>query len=576
MKKMCNWFIHKASMQKKLLISYMILVSIPLLILGMHSFSAANKNLFKQTEETMDNNLNRMCQEADAIFQREMDFTKYLAYNLEFRETLEQNAYNGSAIAQSLNKTVEPVFWYFITSDENLKMIKIVTPYTSADIGSFLESSQAYEDTQWYRRHEKDFNTEWTVEEDGKLYATRTILDTATTSRRIGVLRAEFYLNRMLEPFDTMDYLDNGIIIKDGDNQVIYTKTVADDELQKKIEAYIDGEQEEQSVSDKEYILKEASLEKVDWKIYYFIDRNTISEQIYSIIVSTIVIVMVCVVLILIAIGILSRVISQRILKLQDQAERIADGDLQNPCHTADTDEVGMVTNSLGRMTVQLDTMINEVYKIEIEKKESELKALQAQMNPHFLYNCLSGIKWKALKKGDDDISEITGLLAKFYRTALNNGQQITTVKSELENIRAYIEIQKKMHEEPFEVEYRIDENGLECCMPNFLLQPLVENAVKHGIDYMEEPGTGKIIVQFEKEPGMLIFSIYNNGPLIELEMVEKLLNEQGKGYGIHNIKERLELYYGGAGEIKANVTGGEYTCFTVKIPDALPKENCR
>lgn len=185
-------------------------------------------------------------------------------------------------------------------------------------------------------------------------------------------------------------------------------------------------------------------MEKVDWKIYYFIDRNTISEQIYSIIFSTIIVVLICVGLTLVVIGVLSRVIGQRILQLRDQAERIANGDLQNPCHTTDTDEVGMVTNSLGRMTVQLDSMINEVYKMEIEKKESELRALQAQMNPHFLYNCLSGIKWKALRKGDDDISDITGLLAKFYRTALNNGQQITTVSSELENIRAYIEIQKK------------------------------------------------------------------------------------------------------------------------------------
>lgn len=426
----------------------------------------------------------------------------------------------------------------------------------------------------WYKKHEKDFNTEWTVEEDGKLYATRTILDTATTSRRIGVLRAEFYLNRILEPFDTMDYLDNGIVIKDGNGQVIYTKKIADEQMEQKIEVYIGENPEDASVLNKEYILKEASMEKVDWKIYYFIDRNTISEQIYSIIFSTIIVVLICVGLTLVVIGVLSRVIGQRILQLRDQAERIANGDLQNPCHTTDTDEVGMVTNSLGRMTVQLDSMINEVYKMEIEKKESELRALQAQMNPHFLYNCLSGIKWKALRKGDDDISDITGLLAKFYRTALNNGQQITTVSSELENIRAYIEIQKKMHEEPFEVEYRIDESGLECCMPNFLLQPLVENAMKHGIDYMEEPDTGKIIVEFCRKPEQLVFSIYNNGPLIELEMVEKLLNEQGKGYGIHNIKERLELYYGALGSLEVKVTDAKYTCFTVKMPDTLQKKN--
>ena len=147
-------------------------------------------------------------------------------------------------------------------------------------------------------------------------------------------------------------------------------------------------------------------------------------------------------------------------------------------------------------------------------------------------------------------------------------------MSSELENIRAYIEIQKKMHEEPFEVEYRIDESGLECCMPNFLLQPLVENAMKHGIDYMEEPDTGKIIVEFCRKPEQLVFSIYNNGPLIELEMVEKLLNEQGKGYGIHNIKERLELYYGALGSLEVKVTNAKYTCFTVKMPDTLQKEN--
>ena len=272
-KKICNWFIHNASMQKKLIISYIILVSIPLCILGIHSFSAANQNLLDQTEVTMDNNLHRMCQEADAIFQRETDFTKYLAYNLEFRQTLEGNAYNGSAIAQSLNKTVEPVFWYFITSDENLKMIKIVTPNTASDIGSFLESAEPYEDTVWYKKHEKDFNTEWTVEEDGKLYATRTILDTATTSRRIGVLRAEFYLNRILEPFDTMDYLDNGIVIKDGNGQVIYTKKIADEQMEQKIEAYIGENPEDASVLNKEYILVNK---------YYYVGEKYVPENLES------------------------------------------------------------------------------------------------------------------------------------------------------------------------------------------------------------------------------------------------------------------------------------------------------
>ena len=141
MARIWNWFIGKASIRKKLIISYMVLVLIPILILGCYSFSIANQNLMEQTRKTMTSNLERVVSEMNSKFDRENDFTKYLAYNLEFRETLEDNAYNSSAIAQSLNKTVEPVFWYFITSDENIKGIQIITPYVTDDIGSFLKSS---------------------------------------------------------------------------------------------------------------------------------------------------------------------------------------------------------------------------------------------------------------------------------------------------------------------------------------------------------------------------------------------------------------------------------------------------
>ena len=136
MRKIWSWFVTKASIRKKLIISYMILVLIPIIILGCYSFTIANNNLLRQTKETMHNNLERIVSEMNSKFERENDFTKYLAYNLEFRNTLEDYAFDNSAIAQVLNKTVEPVLWYFITSDDNIKKINIVTPYVKDDIGS--------------------------------------------------------------------------------------------------------------------------------------------------------------------------------------------------------------------------------------------------------------------------------------------------------------------------------------------------------------------------------------------------------------------------------------------------------
>ncbi len=563
-----EWFVRKASIRKKLIISYMVLVLIPIIILGCYSFTIANNNLLRQTQETMSNNLDRLVSEMNSKFERENDFTKYLAYNLEFRKTLENHAYDNSAIAQSLNKTVEPVLWYFITSDENIKGIHIVTPYATDDIGSLLKSSKEYEGEKWYQEHKENFNTRWTVENE-KLFATRTILDTASSSRMIGILRTEFYLNHLLEPFDTMNYLGNGILVRDAQGQTVYSKEIADRDLQERIVQAVDRGWHDDGRQG-QYVLKTSHIDFVDWDIYYFIDKNMILEGTYTIIFSTLLMVALCGALLVVLTGILSRVVSRRILKLKDQAEEIAAGNLENPVFTTDSDEIGIVTNSLGKMTVDLNEMINRVYKIELEKKASELTALQAQINPHFLYNCLSSIKWKALKKGDDDIADIAGLVAKFYRTSLNNGRQITTVESELENVRAYVEIQKKMHEEGFEVEYRLDSHGLDYSMPNFLLQPVVENAVKHGIDYIEEGVKGKIIIEFLHEGDYLVFHIYNNGPLIPFREISQLMERQGRGYGIHNIVERIRLYYDGSCGMSVHVTENLYTCFTIRIYDQL------
>lgn len=602
-----HWFTGKASIRKKLIISFAVLVSIPITILGVYSFHVSNRNLLDQTKKTVDNNLGRLVMEMEAWFGRETDFTKFLAYHLSFRETLEKNPFDNVEIAQVLNKTVEPIFWYFISSDSNIKNIRIVTPYVRDKVGSFLEPSGIYEEEAWYQEHQENFRTKWTVEGD-ELYATRTVLDTATTSRPIGVMRTEFFLNRMLEPAQSMDYLENGILITDGEGTIIYWKKSPDEDVSGRILAMaerMEGRQaeEEQPLEAKnlggqssmelevpiergldggndffengkdetvpDCILKVGRLESTGWRIYYYVEKKMISDKTNSIIVSTLVAVFGCMLVVLIFISIFSRTLSRRLLSLKEQAEMISGGNLEHPCYTEDTDEIGIVTNSLGRMTERLNDTINQVYKIEIEKKATELKALQAMINPHFLYNTLSSIKWKALKKGEEEISDITGLLAKFYRTTLNNGQPVTTVERELENVRAYIEILQRTKENGFAVEYRVDEDGLGCEMLNFLLQPIVENAIEHGIDYIEEEEEeGLVIIEFCKEGQHLLFSVCNNGPVMDVEMLEDILGKPGKGYGIYNIQQRIAIYYGEGCGLSVKITEEGYTCFTIKIKE--------
>lgn len=569
MKRLLNWYYGSASIRKKLVISYLLLITVPILVLGVYSFSVSKRNMERQTEETIRNNVRLMASDLETSLKRENDNIKYLSYNAKFRQVLKNSRGNQVEVAQVLNEVVEPIFWYFITSDNNMKGIEIYTPYVSQEVGSFLKPVGDSSEESWYQYHQKNFGTLWTFE-NGSMFATRTVLDAQTASEPIGVLKLTVHPASVLEPISNNTFLNNGILLTDTEGKTIYSRQTgaepADQAVLAGAEAgnLADGDQGE-------YIVMSEAISTSGWRLYYYVTKSEITGQLYEILKSTLLIVGLCLAVSLFLIGILSRVLSRRILELKESAEKVAEGNFNLELNHNDTDEIGIVSKSLQTMCDRLTEMINRVYKAELEKKAMELKALQAMINPHFLYNCLSSIKWKAIRTGNDEISDLTGLLAKFYRTSLNGGKQITTVGSELENVKSYVELQRMTHENSFDVEYELDETLFETSMPNFLLQPIVENAIEHGMNYQEEiEGRGRLIVRLEEEDGHLIFSILNNGPRVELDRLEEILNTPGRGYGIYNIEERIRIYYGAGCGVYASVTADGYTCFTVRIGKEL------
>lgn len=301
------------------------------------------------------------------------------------------------------------------------------------------------------------------------------------------------------------------------------------------------------------------------WRLYYYIDKSEISDQIREILATTVLVMGLCLAVALIMMSVISKILSTRILQLKHGAEEISKGNFDLKIEQGYSDEIGIVAESFREMCMKINQMMQDMYQLGLEKRKEELKALQAMMNPHFLYNCLSSIKWKAIRSEQDDIAEITGLLAKFYRTALNGGRQITIVQNELENIKAYLQIQLKSHEDNFDVEYQLDEAGMECQMPNFLLQPIVENAICHGVDLCEYE-RGKIKIEYIYGEEFLVFHVYNNGLQVDKGELEKILNTPGKGYGIYNIRERIRMYYDEECGLYSSITDDGMICFSVKI----------
>lgn len=568
-KKILHWYYGKASIRKKLVISYLLLMAVPVLVLGTYAYHNAKSNLLYQTAATMKNNVATLANDIEGKLSRENDNIKYLSYNGIFRRALQNASTDKIGLAQVLNESVEPAFWYFITSDENLRSIEIFSGHVQSEIGSFLKPYSICEGEPWADCHKNHYDTQWTFE-DGELFASRTLLDPETSSRPIGIMKISVYPDKIISAVLQNDYLNNGVLLVDGNDRVIYSREVTREGLQEQIRNDIrEGASDSAGKGDAKrhgYLLTAAQIAETDWTLYYFIDQDEILGAVYNILRSTLLTVGILLVFMIILISLLSGVLGKRILDLKKAAELVADGNFEIRVPLFDTDEIGVVAQSLFTMSVRLDEMIKENYELGKKRRAAELKALQAMINPHFLYNCLSGIKWKAIQADQEEISEVTGLLAKFYRTTLNGGKQITTVKNELDNIRAYLELQKMTHDGGFTVEYRISGEGQELSMPNFLLQPIVENAICHGIDYTDENKEGFIIVEYEKDEEFLLFRICNNGPEMELVQLQTILDTPGKGYGIYNIQERIQMYYGRECGIYAGISEEGYTCFTVKL----------
>lgn len=179
--------------------------------------------------------------------------------------------------------------------------------------------------------------------------------------------------------------------------------------------------------------------------------------------------------------------ITKRIRKLRSSMAKVEQGDFDAVIRTEDKDEIGELIQGFNEMTTQTKNLITQVYEGRISQKESEMKALRAQINPHFLYNSLSLINWKAIEYEQDDISRITLALSNYYRTSLNKGKNTLMLEQEVSNVRSYIEIQQVMHDNSFDVDIDISSDILKAESLNLILQPLVENAINHGIDLLTD-----------------------------------------------------------------------------------------
>lgn len=266
--------------------------------------------------------------------------------------------------------------------------------------------------------------------------------------------------------------------------------------------------------------------------------------------------------------------ISRPITELVEVTQQVSQGNLQVRSHVNTGVEAKQLSESLNTMIDKINELLEQVKKEQIRIRKAEFELLQAQINPHFLYNTLDTIIWLAESDEQKQVVHMVESLSDFFRTSLNQGKDIISIKEEIQHVRSYLEIQQMRYQDILEYEINVPEEFYQNTIPKITVQPLVENALYHGIK--NKRGKGKITVRGYREGSFFILEVQDNGIGMQPERLEQVRNAlvhkqfvESKVYGLYNVNERIRLNCGEEYGLRISSTYQEGTTVKIFLPDA-------
>ena len=280
--------------------------------------------------------------------------------------------------------------------------------------------------------------------------------------------------------------------------------------------------------------------------------------------------------LILFILALINSYISSRITNPIKELEKsvgiLEEGNLDVPVYAGGSYEIQHLGKSIGDMAAQIRLLMKDIVTEHEAKRKQEFDTLQSQINPHFLYNTLDIIVWMIENEQKAEAVKAVTALARFFRISLSKGKSIITVRDELEHVRNYLMIQHMRFKNKFTYEIQAEDGVLELASLKLMLQPLVENAIYHGMEFMD--GDGEILLKVWKEEGDLYFSVIDNGLGMTEEQVGNLFtgashvdSKRGSGIGVKNVNERIKLYFGEKYGLSIESEPDEGTTVKIHLP---------
>lgn len=405
--------------------------------------------------------------------------------------------------------------------------------------------------------------------DEREVYLTRIIND-IDTFEEVGLLVIKVDLEPMQKDFQSLSssLFENVLLVEEGGNVVFSSDGSTrnfDNLKEEKAMVFYENESNERIISYRR-------IDHPEWTIVTTISKKVLMADIHQFTAYTFII--------FIPLGIILSLFTifegmhmvEAIHKIVEGMKKVSKGEKRVNIQVDRYDEIGFLADSFNDMTSEIENLVHTIYKEQLTRKEVEIKALQAQINPHFLFNTLETINWHAQLKGAPEISNMVTALSSIMEANIGRDNKLITFREELKYIENYISIMTYRYEGRLHFEKMIDPSILNIRIPRLILQPIVENAIIHGIGQTTE--IGKIVVTAKLSEGHILIEVSDNGKGMTKQQLNDLRkcfaygNDESKSIGLENVNKRLKLFYGDAYGIEIMSEPHIYTKVIITIPE--------
>jgi len=581
--------VYNRSIRNSIFIYFTITSLVAVLLIVISIYSRLSSQLYDTVKQENVNLVNRVDSSMEVYLRNIMKLSDTIYYGIVKNANLSEDSI-GEKLTLLYNNNKEQVSNIALISKEG-------EPISVVPAARFRKNFKA-EDEEWFvNALNKTENIHFTLPHVQKMFEkgdnsynwvismSRAVEITVGGSTEQAVLLIEMAYQGLEEVLDEVTLGNGGYIyLMDSNGDIIWHpkfELIASGRVKENnlvAAGYDDGSREEVFNGTRQTVVTK-TVGYTGWKLVGVIKGTGISLNMLKTRLFIVFVILLIIFIVILINSYISFRVTNPIRELEKSVKALEEGNLDADIYMGGSYEVQHLGKSVQDMKFRIKGLMQDIVSEHEEKRKSEFDSLQAQINPHFLYNTLDIIVWQIENEKQSEAVHTVTALARFFRLSLGKGKNIVTVRDEIDHVKNYLMIQHMRFKNKFDYEFDIAEDVLELPSLKLMLQPLVENAIYHGMEFMD--GDGMITVKAWRKEDELYLSVADNGLGMTEDKVEMILtgkstsgNGRGSGIGVKNVNERIKLYFGEAYGLTIDSEPDEGTTVIIHLPAKDEKES--